>query len=327
MKNVGFGARLAACLMALHMLPMEVVAQQFPTRPVRMITPFPAGAGPEGALRLLAEKLQKTWGQPVIVENRPGGNGFIAIDAFKRGAKDGHDLIQLDNVHLAAYPSLFKKLPYDAVHDFEVLAPLFRGYFFVTVPSNSRYKTLDDLLADARARPGQLNYGSWSIGNPVHLGSALIESMTGTQMEHVVFKEVSQLYAAVGTGEINWALGTAASAGPMFRAGKLRFIAISAPTRQPAFPDVPAIAETPGLAGFQMVGWTALAVSPRTPKAVADKIYRDIEAALSAPEFKERYAAYGYELFLTSREHFQTFIASESAKFGAVIRRSKVALD
>ena len=201
------------------------------------------------------------------------------------------------------------------------------GRLFVAVPSNSRYKTLDDLLADARARPGQLNYGSWSIGNPVHLGSALIESMTGTQMEHVVFKEVSQLYAAVGTGEINWALGTAASAGPMFRAGKIRFIAISAPTRQPTFPDVPTIAETPGLAGFQMVGWTALAVSPRTPKAVADKIYRDIEAALSAPEFKERYAAYGYELFLTSREQFQTFIASESAKFGAVIRRSKVALD
>lgn len=327
MKDVGFVARLAACLMALQMLPMDVDAQDFPTRPVRILTPFPAGAGPEGALRLLAEKLQKAWGQPVLVENRPGGNGFIAIDAFKRGAADGHDLIQLDNVHLAAYPALFKKLPYDPARDFEVLAPLFKGYFFVAVPSDSRYKTLGELLADARARPGQLNYGSWSMGNPVHLGSALIESMTGTQMQHVVFKEVSQLYAAVGTGEINWALGTAASAGPMQRAGKLRFIAISAPSRQAAFPDMPTIAETPGLAGYEMTGWTALAVSPRTPKAVADKIYRDIETALAAPEFKERYATYGYEQFLTTREQFQAFIASESAKFGGVIRRAKVSLD
>ncbi|PTT89436.1 TctC [Pelomonas sp. HMWF004] len=320
-------ARLAACLLAVCLSPFSASAQDFPSRPVRFITPFPAGAGPEGALRLLAEKLQKTWGKPVIVENRPGGNGFIAIDAFKRGATDGHDLIQLDNVHLAAYPALFKKLPYDPARDFEVLAPLFRAYFFVTVPSQSNYKTLADVIADARARPGQLNYGSWSIGNPVHLGSALMETMTGTEMQHVVFKEVSQLYAAVAMGELNWALGTAASAGPMQRAGKLRFIAISAPKRQAAFPDVPAMAETPGLAGYEMSGWTALAVPRSTPKAVADKIFRDIAAALAEPEFKDRYATYGYELFPTTREQFQSFIASETTKFSTVIQRAKVSLD
>lgn len=327
MKDVGFIARLATCLLALCMLPLDAGAQDFPARPVRILTPFPAGAGPDGALRLLAEKLQKAWGKPVIVENRPGGNGFIAIDAFKRGATDGHDLIQLDNVHLAAYPALFKKLPYDPARDFEVLAPLFRAYFFVAVPNASRYKTVADLVADAKARPGQLNYGSWSIGNPVHLGSGLLETMTGTEMQHVVFKEVSQLYSAVGTGELSWALGTAASAGPMQRAGKLRFIAITAPRRQAAFPDTPTVAETPGLAGYEMSGWTALAVPRSTPKAVADKIYRDIEAALAEPEFKERYATYGYELFPTSREQFQAFIASETTKFSTVIQRAKVSLD
>ncbi len=143
---------------------------------MRLLTPFPAGAGPEGVLRVLAEKLQKKWGQPVIVENKPGANGFIAIDTWKRGATDGHDILQLDNVHLAAYPHLFKKLPYDAAKDFELIAPLFRTYFFVAVPANSPYKTVGDIVKDAKANPGKLNYGSWSVGNPVHLGSALLEA-------------------------------------------------------------------------------------------------------------------------------------------------------
>ena len=132
--------------------------------------------------RLVADKLSRAWGQPVTVENRPGGNGFIAIDAWKRGAQDGTDLLVLDNVHLAAYPALFKKLPYDAAKDFNVLLPLFRTHFFFTVAVNSPYKSVGDLIADAKANPGKLNYGSWSVGNPVHLGSELFESMTGTQM-------------------------------------------------------------------------------------------------------------------------------------------------
>lgn len=182
---------------AAGLAPQLAAAQQFPTKPVRIITPFPVGGGPDGVARLVAEKLGRAWNQPVVVENRPGGNGFIAIDAFKRGAKDGHDLIVLDNVHLAAYPSLFKKLPYDPVKDFDALLPLFKTYFFFTVAGDSKYKSVGDLIADAKAHPGKLNYGSWSVGNPVHLGSELFESATGTQMEHVIYKETTQLY----TGE------------------------------------------------------------------------------------------------------------------------------
>jgi tripartite-type tricarboxylate transporter receptor subunit TctC len=178
----------AAAFAASPLASTGAAAQDFPTKPVRIITPFPAGAGPEAVLRLLAEKLQKAWGKPVIVENRPGGNGFIAIDAWKRGATDGHDLIQLDNVHLSAYPHLFKKLPYDPVKDFDPLLPLFRTYFFVAVPTTTKYKNVGDIVADAKANPGALNYGSWSVGNPVHLGSALLESMTNTQMQHVIYR-------------------------------------------------------------------------------------------------------------------------------------------
>jgi Uncharacterized protein conserved in bacteria len=302
-------------------------AQEFPTRPVRILTPFPAGAGPETVLRLVAERLQKKWGKPVIVENKPGANGFIAIDAFKRGATDGHDLIQLDNVHLAAYPHLFKKLPYDAAKDFDVAAPLFRNYFFVGVGAHSKYKAVGDIVADAKARPGALNYGSWSVGNPVHLGSALLESMTTTQMQHVVYKETSQLYTAVATGELDWSLGSLATAGPLQRSGKIKFIAVTAPKRLAAFPDVPTVAESGGPAGYEVTGWTVIAAPKGLPKPVADKIQKDVNEALADPEIKQRYATFGYEPFPATREQFNAFVAAESAKYADVIKRAKVALD
>ena len=319
---------LAAATFALGLLAGTAAqAQDFPTKAVRIVTPFPAGAGPEAVLRVLAEKLQKKWGHPVIVENKPGGNGFIAIDAFKRGATDGHDLIQLDNVHLVAYPHLFKKLPYDPVKDFDPITPLFRTYFFVGVPTGSKYKTVGDIVADAKANPGKLNYGSWSVGNPVHLGSALLEAMTGTQMEHVIYKETSMLYTGVANGELNFALGSLATAGPMQRSGKIKFIAVTAPKRHSAFPDVPTVAESGGPAGYEVTGWTTIAAPKGLPKAVAEKIQKDIEAALAEPDIKERYATFGYETFPTTREQFNAYIGSESAKYADVIRRAKASLD
>ena len=319
---------LAACVLAFGGLTATLAqAQDFPTGPVRILTPFPAGAGPEAVVRVLAEKLQKKWGKPVIVENKPGANGFLAIDAFRRGATDGHDLIQLDNVHLVAYPHLFKKLPYDPVKDFDPVTPLFRTYFFVGVPANSPHKTVGDLLADAKAHPGKLNYGSWSVGNPVHLGSALLESMTGTEMQHIIYKEVSMLYTGVATGELHWSLGSLASAGPMQRSGKIKFIGVTAPKRHAAFPDVPTVAESGGPAGYEVTGWTTIAAPKGLPKAVAEKIQKDIEAALAEPDMKERYAAFGYEPFPATRDQFNAYIASESTKYADVIKRAKASLD
>ena len=318
-------AGLTAAALAVPFPP--ALAQDFPTKPVRLLTPFPAGAGPEGVLRVLAEKLQRKWGEPVIVENKPGANGFIAIDTWKRGAKDGTDILQLDNVHLAAYPHLFKKLPYDASKDFELVAPLFRTHFFVVVPANSPYKTVGDIIKDAKAHPDKLNYGSWSVGNPVHLGSALLESMTGTQMQHVIYKETAMLYAGVANGELNWALGTLATAGPLQRAGKLKFIAVTAPKRHPAFPDVPTVAESGGPAGYELTGWTTLVVPKSVPKATIDKIRKDVEQALSEPDMKERFNTFGYEAFPATQEQFTSFIAAESKKYGEVVAKAKIALD
>ena len=317
---------LAACALATA-LPLATQAQQFPTKPVRIINPFPVGGGPDGVSRLVADKLSRAWGQPVTVENRPGGNGFIAIDAWKRGAQDGTDLLVLDNVHLAAYPALFKKLPYDAAKDFNVLLPLFRTHFFFTVAVNSPYKSVGDLIADAKANPGKLNYGSWSVGNPVHLGSELFESMTGTQMEHIIFKETTQLYTSVSTGDINFALGSAATAGPLYRAGKLRLLAFAAPKRSADFPDVPTVAESGGPKDFAVTGWNAIAVPPGLPADVAEKIRRDIEQALTGTDVTDKFKAFGYEPFPTTRAQFDTFVKDEAQRFGDVIRKANISID
>ena len=327
-RNVGLAA---LALAAAALVPATASAQQqqpqqaFPTKPVRIITPFPVGGGPDGVARLVADKLARAWGQPVVVENRPGGNGFIAIDAFKRGARDGHDIIVLDNVHLAAYPALFKKLPYDTGKDFDALLPLFKTYFFFTVATNSKYKTIGDLIADAKANPGKLDYGSWSVGNPVHLGSELFES--ATQMEHIVYKETTQLYTSVATGELAFALGSSATAGPLQRANKLRFLAAAAPQRVAAFPDVPTVSESGGPKGFEVIGWNAIAVPKGLPAAVTEKIKRDIEKGLSEPDVLEKFKSFGYEPFPTTRPQFDQFVASETARFTDVIRKANVSLD
>lgn len=318
---------VAAALVAAVLCSTAVQAQDFPTKPVRILTPFPVGSGPEGLLRLVADKLSRTWGKPVVVENKPGGNGFIAIDTFKRGATDGHDLILLDGVHLSAYPHLFKKLPYDAKADFEPLLPLFKTYFFVTVATDSQYQSVAELIADAKANPSKLNYGSWSVGNPVHLGSALFESITGTQMQHVVYKETNMLYAGVANGELSFALGTNATAGAMYRAGKLRYLAVAAPKRVGAFPHVPTIGESGGPAGFEVSGWTAVVAPLGVPKAVADKIQRDIQKALAEPDVKEKLASFAYEPFVLSRPQFNAYIQVESTRFAAIVKKAQVALD
>ncbi|MEG0921872.1 MAG: tripartite tricarboxylate transporter substrate binding protein [Comamonas sp.] len=319
---------LTAFGLALAPLPaLAADAASFPGKPVRIINPFPVGGGPDGVARLLADKLSRTWGQPVTVENRPGGNGFIAIDAWKRGAKDGTDLLILDTSHLAVYPSLMKHVPYDPVKDFDALLPLFKTYFFFTVAANSKYNSVADIIADAKANPGKLNYGSWSVGNPVHLGSVMFENLTATNMEHVIFKETSQLYASVATGELHWALGSAATAGPMYHAGKIKLLAVTSPKRLATFPDIPTVRESGGPKNFEISGWNAVAVPPGLPAGVASKIRQDIVDALKSPEMTEKFKSFGYEPMPATRAEFSAYVKAESKRFGDVIRAANITLN
>ena len=191
----------------------------------------------------------------------------------------------------------------------------------------SKYKKVSDIIADAKANPGKINYGSWSIGNPVHLGVEELQELTGTKFEHVLYKETTQLYTSVATGELAFALGSAATAGPLYRAGKLRLLASASPTRTGAYPDVPTVAESGGPKGFEVTGWNAIVVPPGLPASTTDKIRRDIEKALTEPDVLEKFKSFGYEPFPITRPAFTQFVKDESQRFADVIKKANVSLD
>ena len=326
MKTHIISSALATLALAVGgMAPLH--AQDYPSRPVKVVSTFPVGSGPDVALRLIADRLAQKWGQAVLVENKPGGNGFIAIDAAKRSTADGYTLLQMDNAQTSAQPYLFKKLPYDLMRDFEPITPMLRNYFFVVVPADSPLRSTGDLLQAARAKPGAINYGSWFVGSPGHIGGAMLEQGAGVEMMHVPYKDMGQLYAAVANKELTWAFGSGGSAGPLQRAGKVRYLAVSAPQRLAGFPDVPSISESGGPAGFDLAGSVALLAPKGTPPAVADKIQRDVAQVLRDPEVLKRYDAMFYEPYVLERAEYVKELADETRRFGQVLERLNIALD
>lgn len=301
-------------------------AQAFPARPVRILTPFPAGAGPDAALRLISKSLSKLWNDPVIVDNKPGGNGFVAVTSFKQGGSDGHDLIELDNTHVTTHPQIFASVPY-AVGDFAPLAMILRTWFFVAVAADSPYRTLDDILAAARAAPGKINYGSWFVGSPGHLGGLRLQALTGTQMTHVPYRDFGQLYTAVGNRELDWAFGSVASAGSMERSGRIRFIALAAPTRDGLYPAVPTTDEIASVRGFQVQGWVGLFAPSAAPAAVCDRIAADVTSVLATPAVRDKYAALGFEVPAVTRQAFAALIKAETESWAPIIAAARVRVD
>ena len=278
-------------------------------------------------MRVVAERLSKKWGQPVIVDNRPGGNGVIAIGALKQAAPDGYDLIQLDSNHLTMHPHTFRKLPYDAQTDLEPIRPLFRNNFFVVVSSESPFKSVDDIVAAAKAKPGQVTYGSWFTGSPGHLGALRLQKLKGIDMLHVPYKEMSQLYAATSVQEVQWSLGSAASAGPLEKAGKVKFLAIAGPKRSKAYRDVPSVDESATTKGYEVASWTGLFAPKGTPKALREKISADIKEVVASPEVAERFRGFDYEAFDAGPDEFAKVIRDETKTWADIIKTANLKLD
>jgi tripartite-type tricarboxylate transporter receptor subunit TctC len=312
---------------SLGLIAGRSFAESFPTKPVRIVTPFPPGAGPDAALRVISDPLSKKWAQPVVIDNRPGGNGFIAVAAFKQGSTDGYDLIELDNSHITTHPHLFSNLPYNVAKDFAPLRMILRTSFFVAVAADSAYKGLDDIVAAAKATPGKINYGSWFVGSPGHLGGLRLQEMTGTQMTHVPYRDFGQLYTAVANKELDWALGSAASAGSMERSGKIRFIAFAAAERDRLYPNVPCTAESATLRGYQVTGWAGVFAPRSASQAVRDRVAADIAEAQKSPAVTERYAALGFEAPNLTPQAFAELINRETEAWASVIRTANLRLD
>jgi tripartite-type tricarboxylate transporter receptor subunit TctC len=301
--------------------------EAFPAKPVTLFTAFAPGSGPDAVLRIVAEKLGKTWNQRVLVENRPGGGGFIAIDAVKRAPADGYTLLQLDSEHLAALPHLYKARGFDTLKNFEPVATLFRTNFFVAVPTESKWKSMADLVAAAKAAPGRQSYGSWGIGSPGHLGAEQLELLAGTEMQHIPFREVSQLYTAVAAGEPAWSFATLPSSQGPFKAGRIRYLAVAAPKRQPQMPEVPTVAEAGGPAALEVNSFVVLVAPRGLPAAVRDRIHDDVRKALAEPDVKARYETFAFENLGWAPAEIERQTALKSRSYGTLVQRKSISLD
>lgn len=303
------------------MLPALVLAQTFPNKTVRIISPFSTGIGPDLFARALADNLQKEWGQAVVVESRPGANGFIAIDALKKSAPDGHELLILADSHLAINPSLFKKLPYNVETDMTPVGGLYRTLFFVAVKSDGPYQSILQLIAGAKANPGKLTYGSPYVGSPSHLGNAVFDFETGTQTIHVPYKEQLQIFTSIANGDLTWAIATAASTTAMVKAGRVKLIAVAANKRLPSHPEVPTVEEAGGPKDFVVAAWLALLAPQGTPQNIVRKISADTQKALANPDMKKRIDALGFEAMPSGPEQIAEMIRTANRKNAEIIKR------
>ncbi len=299
----------------------------FPSRPVTLYTAFSVGSGPDVVLRILGQELGKMWKQPVVVENRPGGGGFIALEAVSRLPADGYALLQLDSEHVSALPHLYKSRNYVTLEKFDLVAPIFYTPFMVAVGQGSPWKNMTDLINAAKAKPDSLTYGSWFVGSPGHLGGEWLGSLIGTKMIHVPYKEVSQLYTSVANGEVDWAFGTIPSTRPVYDSGKLRYLAIAAPKRHAQYPDVPTVAEAGGPAELDVNSIVSLLAPKGVPAEIRDKIHADVTAVLSDPEVRKRFEVFAFEPLTWPLAELRSRLDAKSVTYEALIEDAKISLD
>ena len=319
------------CAVAMGLASATADAQvtgsaSFPSKPVRIINPFPAGSGPDVVARVVGEKLSRSWSQAVVVDNRPGASGFIALGAAKAAPPTGYDLLVAAADHMAINPALFKKLPYDANKDFVPVTGLYRTSFFILVGEKSPIKTVPELIAYARGAPGAATYGSNAVGSPLHLGAAQIETITGTSMRHIPYRETSALYQAVANGDVTWALGSIGSAGSLISAGKLRVLAVADTQRSLALPDVPTVAEAGG-PNVAVPSWVALFAPAGTPVAVVDQIRANVHQTLDMPDVRSKLMAIGFIPAPVSGAEVSQWIASDGLRYAGLVKSTGASTD
>lgn len=297
-------------------------AQAYPTRTVKLTAPFSAGAGPAIFSRVMADKLARAWNQSVIVEARPGASGFIAIEAVKNAAPDGHELLVVSNSHVAINPALYAKLPYDPDKDFVPVAMFYRTPFFVTVATAGPYSTVPALIAAAKSKPDAISYGSSYVGSPSHLGAAEFEFLTGTKMIHVPYKDQSQMYVGIANGDIDWAFSTLGSARPLVQAGRIKLIAIAAKGRLKTLPKVPTLAEAGGPATLEVDSWLAIVAPRGTPAEIVRKINTEVNRQLADPDVQQQLQTLGFEAAPGTPEQFADVIRADARKYAELVRRT-----
>ena len=297
-------------------------AQSFPSKTVRIVVPFGAGGVADLTARTVGQKLSESLGQPVVIDNKPGAGGVAAGDAVAKAEPDGYTLLLMSN-GTAVSTGLFKSLPFDAVRDFAPISTLATFDIAILVPADSKFKTLGELLAFAKANPGKLNLGSINIGSTQNLAAELFKSTSGTDMQVVPYNGTPALITALRGGQLDVGVEILGPVLPQVTANALRVLAVTGEKRAAVLPDVPTAKES-GLPAFVASSWNALAAPAKTPKDVIARLNKDIALALNNPDIKKKLHELNVEALPGTAEQAAALLASETKRWGDVINAAKI---
>ncbi len=310
----------------LAVAPALVCAQAFPSRPAKLVVPAAPGGVTDLIARLIAARLAELWGQPIIVENRPGANQIIGTDYVAKSAPDGYTLLVSDASSFVMNPHLYKKLPYDAVNGFTPITVLGRQpwgiVLHISVPAN----TFQELVSLAKAKPGTLSYGSFGLGSSAHISVDYLKRLAGIDILHVPFKGSAPARAALQSGQISMMMVGVSSSEPLVQAGRAKHIAVATPKRIPTLPNLPTIAES-GVPGYEAGTWFALVGPAGMPRDIVAKIYGDVIKSLNNPALQEFYTKQRMEVDGNTPEQFAAYLKTEYVRWQDLIAKSGISLD
>jgi tripartite-type tricarboxylate transporter receptor subunit TctC len=298
--------------------------QAYPVKPIRIISPYPAGGTTDILARMMGAKLTESWGQQVIVDNRPGGNTIIGSEAMVRSPADGYTLLSILTSHVIV-PNL-APTPYDAVRDFAAVATIASTQLVLVVHPSVPIKNLQELIALARTRPGHLNYGSGGSGTVTHLAGEYFNMLSGAKTQHIPYKGSAQALTDVMGGQVHMYYSPPIVAIPHIKSGRLKAIALTGDTRLSALPQVPTAIEA-GLKGFELSIWYGLLAPAATPRPVIEKLGAEIAKILALPDIREKLLSQGMNPLVSTADQFAALIKADLAKFARIIKTGNIKLE
>ncbi len=315
---------ILCCTTAVTFLPATTFAAEYPSRPVRIVVGYPPGGPTDMIARTVAQKLSIAFGQQVIVDNRPGASGMIGAELVAKAPSDGYTLLAVP-ITYAVTPSVYPKMPYDAEKDLAPVALVAAAPFILVVHPTLPVKTVKDLIALAKSRPGQINYASASTGGMPHLAGELFNSMAGVKLTHIPYKGAAPATIDLLAGQVSLMFNNMLSAMPHVKSGKLRAVAVTSAKRSTAVPDLPTVAET--IKGFEASGWYGAFAPAATPRDIIARLNAEINRAMRLPDVAQRLAGDGVEAVSRTPAEFGAYLHSEIVKWGKVVKISGATVD
>lgn len=315
--------RLSIATVALGLQIRAEAQTPWPAKPVRIVVPYSVGLGPDVVAREVAKFMSRVWKQPVVVENKPGASGIVALSELRKAAPDGYTLFVGDAGSLAANPLLYTNLPYDVGSDVAPISTLFHATFMVFTRRDGRFATLDELLRAAKAMPGRVSYASLGNGHPSQLAVETFARAAGVEFLHVPFRDAGQMIAAVTNGDVDFTTLSMNTSSGMVKAGKWHPLAVAATARLPEYPEIPTIAEAGGPA-VVMTPWAALVGVAGTPAAVLDAIRQTTLAALSDRTVRDRVEAQGFTVLGGTPDELAALIRHDATRYEPLVRSGRV---